>query len=71
MPPVLHGVGGHDPRSAGVGDDRHPVALGQGLHGEGGSEVEQRLEGVGPDDARPLERRSVGDVRAGQSAGMR
>ena len=67
----LHGVGGHDPGAAGVGDDGHAVALGQGLHGQRGGEVEQRLEGVGPDDAGPLERRPVGDVRAGQRAGVR
>ena len=71
MPRVLHRVGGHDARAAGVGDDGHAVALGQGLHGEGGGVVEQGLEGLGADDAGALEGGAVGDVGAGQGARVR
>ncbi len=37
----LHGVGGHGPRTSGVGDDGGPVTLGDGLHRQGGGVVEQ------------------------------
>ena len=65
------GVGRHDPRSAGVRENRDPVSRGDRLIGEQERGVEQILDRVGPDDAALMEEGVDRDVRPCQRAGMR
>ena len=68
---VAHrGVHGHDAQAAGVGDDGHPVALGQRLDGEGQGIVEEFLQGFHPEDAALGEEGVVGLIGAGQGPGV-
>ena len=68
---VAHrGVHRHDAQAAGVGDDGHPVAPGQGLIGEGQGVVEEFFQGFHPEDAALGEEGVVGLIGAGQGAGV-
>ena len=68
---VAHGrVGGHDARPAGVGDDRHAVALGQRLRGVEGRVVEQLGDRVDALHAALGQQGVVDRVGAGQRAGV-
>ncbi len=62
----LAGVGAHDPRPSGVGEDADPAALRQGLVLEQRGNVEELGEGVGADHAGLLEEGIDGDVRRRQ-----
>ena len=64
------GVGGHDAQAAGIGDDGHPVALGERLGGKSQGIVEQLLQGFHPEDAALGEQGVVGLVGAGQGPGV-
>ena len=71
-PGGLAGVGAQDPGTAGVGDDRDPVAARHRLGGEQRGDVEQLVQRVGADHARLLEQRVDGHVGGGQQrAGVR
>ena len=73
-------VRGHDPGSAGVGDDGHPVAQGhlappfaQGAFvsiGKGGSEIEKLVDGLHADNAALGKNGVIHGFAAGQGTGM-
>ena len=64
------GVGGHDARSAGVGDDRHAAAARQRLGGVQRGVVEQLGDGVHPLHAALDQQGVVDRIGAGQRAGV-
>ena len=71
-PVGLAGVGTHDPRAPGIGDDGHPVAARQRLRGQQRSHGEQLVQGVGADHPGLGEQRIDGDIGSRQQrAGVR
>ena len=64
-------VGGQNPGTAGVGQDRDALAFRDGLMREERRDVEHLLERLGADDAGLLEKRVHDLVAAGQRPGMR
>ena len=63
-------VGGHDARTAGVGDDGDGIGCRKRLAGEGHGHVEEILHRSRSEHAGLLERGLVGPFRAGQGAGV-
>ncbi len=65
-PVRLTRVRAHDPRAAGVGHNRHPVAPGDRLLGQQCGHVEELVERVGADHTGLVEQRVDGHVGGGQ-----
>ena len=73
-------VGGHNPRTAGVGDDGHPVAIGYFTAkfaqvtfifiGKGAGKIKQLVDGIDPDNAGLLKNGIIYRFGAGQRTGM-